>query len=70
MDQENSKWAFKGHEDRGWQSKATAREKSVWNSSIQTTTTGKHPINIPPNNEFAEELVMNAHLKNLHVGVA
>ena len=31
---------------------------------------GNHPIYIPPNNEFAENLVMNAHLKTLHGGVA
>ena len=30
---------------------------------------GNHPIYIPPNNEFAEKLVMNAHLKTLHGGV-
>ena len=32
-------------------------------------TQGNHPIYIPPNNEFAEKLVMNAHLKTLHGGV-
>ena len=31
---------------------------------------GNHPTYIPPNNEFAEKLVMNAHLKTLHGGVA
>ena len=29
-----------------------------------------NPIYIPPNNEFAEKLVMNVHLKTLHEGVA
>ena len=31
---------------------------------------GNHPTYIPQNNEFAEKLVMNAHLKTLHGGVA
>ena len=30
---------------------------------------GDHPIYIPPDNDFAEKLVMNAHLKTLHGGV-
>ena len=31
---------------------------------------GNYPIYITPNNKFAEKLVMNAHLKTFHGGVA
>ena len=31
---------------------------------------GNHPVYTPPNNESAEKLVMNAHLKTFHGGVA